>query len=137
MLVEHFLNSVTVFGGDDTYECTRIFQGQQYRLGFQKKHGVYCHVGVRFFPVFTFKTGQLLFIRYSRQDRKRFFQCFPDGAFNVFIGYICITMFIEHIAKASNNAARRVCERVIKVKEISRIAHCRFLRQSYKLIGIF
>ena len=137
MLVKHFLYAIAVFGGDDTDECTCIFQCKQHGFGFQKEYGVYCHVGIRFLSVFTLKTSQLVFIRHTCQDGERFFQSFSDGTFNIFIGYIRITMLIEHITETGNDAARRICKRVVKVKEISRIAHCRFLRQSYKLIGIF
>ena len=57
VLVEHFLYAITVFGGDDADECACIFQGKQHRLGFQKEYGVYCHVGIRFLPVFALKTS--------------------------------------------------------------------------------
>ena len=129
MLVDQFFDPETVFGGDDADEGACIFQCEQYGLGFKEEHRIYRHVRIRLFSVFVFETFQLVGICHTGQDRKRFFQGLSDGAFDGFIGHVVIAVLIEHIAEASDDAARRVCERVIKVKEISCVTHCRFLWQ--------
>ena len=82
--------------------------------------------------VFFFEFGKLQGIGYTGKNGKRIFQCLADGTLNVVVCGASVAMAVQHVAKASNNATRRIGKRIVEIKEVGCIIHKFFCGRSYE-----
>ena len=57
-------------------------------------------------------------LKIPAQDRKRFYQGFPDGAFDFFVADARMSVAFQHDAVAHHDAFRRVGKRIVEVENL-------------------
>lgn len=99
------------------------FQGSQCLDGFGEKKRIGSHVDVGFLDILFSEFFQAFAVGYAGQDGERFFQRLADGPFDGRVGYLKITVPLQHMLKAGDDAARGVGKCIVEVEQISRVIH--------------
>ena len=123
VLVQQFVDAEAVFGGDDAHAGAALLQRLQHVQGLGEEARVGRHVHVGFPAVFGFEGRQARRVVDARQQGERLFQRLADGAADGVVGHVAVAVALEHVAETHHDAARRVGQGVVEVKEIGCVGH--------------